>query len=250
MFYKRRLKSRRQERFEIPLLPETVFVDVINTLKVLFGGKCAYCEAPFTGSRDGLDRFRPMHGAIGLQSDYWPDHYWWLADEWNNIYACCEICNKIKGPKFPVIGDRPPVEASWGQLAKEQRLLIDPCADHPAEDLEFLANGMVRPRTNKGDVTIGVLELNRAPLVKARKELAKRIQRRTTALKWLKTLPPNALASLGKPGFAADALRAIQKTHRSHGKHGSALSDLQHAVASTHRTPRLLASSSPRGCRA
>src|SRR5262245_30776343 len=154
-FDRRGLKSRRQERFDIPLLPQAVFVDVINRLKVLFGGKCAYCEAPFTGSHDGLDRYRPMQGAVGLQRDYWSDHYWWLAYEWENIYAACEICNKIKGPKFPVVGDRAPVEASWKELPKEQRLLIDPCADNPAEDLEFLADGMVRPRSTRGDVTIG-----------------------------------------------------------------------------------------------
>ena len=175
-FYSRRLKSRRQERFEIPWLPDPIFKKVMERLKQLFANKCGYCETPFD-TRGGLDRFRPMTGAIGLQRDYWPDHYWWLAYEWRNIYAACEVCNKIKGPKFPVTGDRVKVEASWTELEQEQRLLIDPCRDDPADDLEFLRNGQVQPRSNRGDVTIGVLELNRPALVRARKAVAGRVIR-------------------------------------------------------------------------
>lgn len=166
-FHTRRVASRRQERFEFALLPDTAFEEVLGRLRQLFHDKCAYCETRLLG-QEGLDRFRPKAGALGLKRDFWPDHYWWLAYRWENLYAACAKCNQVKGPKFPVAGKRIRIAAIGKALDREQRLLIDPCLDNPAEDLEFLEDGTVRPRTQKGDVTIGVLELNRSTLVAAR----------------------------------------------------------------------------------
>jgi len=167
----------RQERTSFGLFPEGLFRQVIDDLKALSHGKCAYCEAPFRNPKDSLDRFRPKGGALGLSGDYAPDHYWWLAYDWDNIYPSCAICNKLKGPKFPVEGARAQVGTPLPAI-KEQRLLIDPFADDPMLDLDFLDDGNVRPRSKAGDVSIATFELNRPDLVEARKDVARKTQRR------------------------------------------------------------------------
>ena len=167
----------RQERTSFGLFTEDLFREVTADLKALSHGKCAYCETPFRNPKDSLDRFRPKGGALGLKGDYSPDHYWWLAYDWANIYPSCSICNKLKGPKFPVEGARAPVGTPLSAI-QEQRLLVDPFADNPMVDLDFLDNGNVIPRSKAGDVTIATFELNRPDLVEARRDVAAKTQHR------------------------------------------------------------------------
>src|ERR1019366_8531042 len=100
------------------------------------------------------DHFRPKTGAVGLRRDYSSDHYWWLAYEWANLYPCCKVCDNLKGTKFPVDGKRAPLRAGPAALAREKRLLLDPCQDLPDDHLEFDGLGLVRGRTRKGEITI------------------------------------------------------------------------------------------------
>jgi uncharacterized protein (TIGR02646 family) len=157
-------KKRRQTRFQFtPVYNDASVRDALNTL---FQGKCAYCESQLGPSGEfAVDHFRPETGAVGLRRDYSPDHYWWLAYAWFNLYAVCGFCNSFKGTMFPVKGRRAPPEASLQELQTEERLLLDPCADKPLLHLRFSSSGTVTGVTPLGRRTIAVLALNRRDLV-------------------------------------------------------------------------------------
>jgi uncharacterized protein (TIGR02646 family) len=149
---------------------------VKKDLLAMSSGKCAYCESVLLSSSNGeLDHFRPKGGARGLNNEYAPLHYWWLAYEWANLLIACQVCNsKHKRDLFPLehesrraaIGDKGPA------LRHEGALLIDPVQEDPAEHLEFLPDGTVLPRTKKGEATIRILGLNRIELQAQRKKAA------------------------------------------------------------------------------
>jgi len=122
-----------------------------------------------------VDHFRPKVGAVGLGRDYSPDHYWWLAYEWTNLYLACKACDNLKGTKFPVDGKRAPLEGDKAALSREKRLLLDPCVDLPDDHIAFDEGGLVHGRTRQGAVTIEVLALNRTDLVEGRRSEALKV---------------------------------------------------------------------------
>jgi uncharacterized protein (TIGR02646 family) len=139
-----------------------------------FTSKCAYCES-FLGATHGgdIDHFRPKRGALGLDGSFSDDHYWWLAYEWENIYLACAECNRMKGARFPVTGERAPSGTPHAMLDDiETRLLLDPCADDPEQHLIFLEDGRVASETLQGSTTCDVIGLNRSGLVSARRRAA------------------------------------------------------------------------------
>jgi hypothetical protein len=109
-----------------------------------------------------------------LGSDYAPDHYWWLAFAWDNLYLTCPPCNKHRGPRFPVKGPR--ITGPGDDPNRENCLLLDPCRDDPAEHLRFDASGRVRPLSKRGDVTINLVALNRSELVARRIQTIKMVE--------------------------------------------------------------------------
>ena len=152
--------DRRQRRFDFTVHKHPM---VRNALQELFHGKCAYCETK-AGVWGGLEieHFRPKGGVVRPDGTLLPDHYWWLALEWDNLYLACIQCNRrhrssttVAGAARPEIvgkGDRFPLEdestravvlADWEQLANEKPLLLDPCRDDPTEHLVFLTDGLV-----------------------------------------------------------------------------------------------------------
>lgn len=137
-----------------------------------FHGKCAYCESAIGITADlEIDHFRPKSGATDLKGTASPDHYAWLTLEWLNHYASCPACNRAKRAIFPVEGERAapmtPIEAV---IENERAVLVDPCRDDPRQHFLFSSDGTVRALTERGAATIKILNLNRAPLVSARKE--------------------------------------------------------------------------------
>src|SRR5882762_5570679 len=207
-FYKMPLKVRAQRRFDMYAEAKDVkglFEALMPPLLALFRNKCAFCESPLTRSAaPEAHYFRTPQGAINLAGEKSPDHYWWLAFDWRNVYLACSDCSRTKGQRFPVKGPRAPLEASWEKLKEEAALLLDPCADLPEEHLVFSEEGVVAavhvndlsPRERehfgvptRGEATIDAFALNRRNLIELRAEEAGKF------LAELQTAPATAAGS-------------------------------------------------------
>ncbi|MDO5971428.1 AAA family ATPase [Flavivirga aquimarina] len=141
-----------------------------EAVKHLFNGKCAYCESSIGANDFGdIDLFRPKSGAMNTDGSFDPDHYWWLAYEWNNLYLSCQVCNqRYKRNNFPVKGLR---AAIMGDLSVEDPLLLDPCQyeDFIEQHIGYEKERAI-PLTERGNSTIKILGLNREELLIARKK--------------------------------------------------------------------------------
>src|SRR5262249_13838491 len=63
---------------------------------------CAFRETRVYPADFGVDHFRPKSRALDLDGRVDPDHYWWLAYEWENLYPVCSFCNMSKhGAQLP-----------------------------------------------------------------------------------------------------------------------------------------------------
>jgi hypothetical protein len=173
--------------------------DVVDALRKLFHGKCAYCERAIEkGSRE-VEHYRPK-GGVGD-----PNHpgYWWLAHSWTNLLPTCGPCNKGlrqhvvtvdmtvedverlqaepavkllgKANNFPVGAVR--LTAKSEDHLVEQPRLLDPTRCEPDDYLGWSHASdfsIVTPRSDggqlspEGDATIHCLALNRVGLVEAR----------------------------------------------------------------------------------
>lgn len=156
-----------QRRYQF-LLPEKLRKSIRESLRELFRDRCAYCER--TG-RD-IEHFRPRSRATRLDGSIDPDHYWWLACDWRNLYWACSECNLRKRNLFPIQGQAARPLSSWDELEAEQPLLIDPCVDNPQDHMRFSGDGLVVPLTDRGAATIKILQLNERFLSKARSNQA------------------------------------------------------------------------------
>jgi uncharacterized protein (TIGR02646 family) len=193
-FYQLPEEKRAQRRFDFAKHIRWLRSVVNDALVELFHNKCAFCESPLGAtSRPDLEQFRPKRGAMNLDGQRSPDHYWWLAFDWNNLYPACPACNRTKGARFPVKDNqRAPLEAGWEDLRSEPALLLDPCFDHPGQHLIFSRDGTVaaahvddlspeeRERfgtPTRGQVTIDTFGLNRTALVAERRREAENFLR-------------------------------------------------------------------------
>lgn len=168
-FYRTPQVSRRQRRFYFASMGKSP--GVRDSLDRLFHYKCAYCENLITTENPGnIDTFRPKNGVVDLDGIIYPDHYWWLAYEWENLYLTCEICNQRKGSRFPIRKKRAAPGDRGEALLREDALLLDPCVDYPEEHLVFDESGVVTSATEKGSTTIQILDLNRSSTVNSRAE--------------------------------------------------------------------------------
>ena len=181
-FYAHSISSRLQERAEFN---SEIWDETKPALTQLFHGKCAYCETKIvTSGGPEVNRFRPKGGSINLNKKFDPDHYWWLAYEWFNLYLACPLCHRNKASRFPVLGHRVKVptgtrarlRAPWFQkdLQSEKPLLLDPCERDfdPDKHLLFDAEtGHVAGLTERGNITIEIFEFNRPNLIEGRKRV-------------------------------------------------------------------------------
>jgi uncharacterized protein (TIGR02646 family) len=194
-FYSIPLEQRRQRRFQFRLVRDS---SVRKALDELFHGKCAYCETSVRASSlTDIELYRPKGGVIGASGEHYPDHYWWLANEWTNLYPACIDCNRPRrqntddGPVISGKGGRFPIEdeskraqllAGPEELDAEKPLLLDPCKPDVENYLVFGADGHVYSDHIRGQTTIQVLGLNREPLVEARRAHALVISERFSSL--------------------------------------------------------------------
>jgi len=155
-------QSRSQFRF--PALPELQ----VALFKESYG-KCVYCEQQLRNPKlMQVDHFRPIQNIISNHGHRSDQHYFWLAYDWDNLFAACPRCNMSKGAKFPIAGS-PAVEHTQDDLDRIERpLLLNPARCTPEVHLQFHPNGHVQPKTIEGDYTISILKLNRSELTEFR----------------------------------------------------------------------------------
>jgi uncharacterized protein (TIGR02646 family) len=169
-YYKQPAEKRAQEKFKF-LTEIYVNDEVKSALRELFSNKCAYCESKL--EEDAffvIDHFRPMSSSMGLKGDISPEHYFWLAYEWENLYPSCETCSISKGSRFPIsAAQRADIGTLGEDLLDEKPMLLDPCWDYPEDHLVFNESGLIASDTDRGKITIEVFGLNRPQLVEARK---------------------------------------------------------------------------------
>ncbi len=128
---------------------------VLNELKKLYHGKCAYCEQK--SETLYIDHYRP------------PNKYLWLKNEWSNLLPVCSECDKAKKDSFPLNGKQitiPPrnkkdYHANSKYLLSEQPLILHPEVDTVENHFYFEKNGVIQGFTEKGRKTISALNLYR-----------------------------------------------------------------------------------------
>lgn len=145
-----------------------------NLLK-LFHNKCAYCETKILEAGT-LDNFRPK------------SIYPILTYHISNLLPACPTCNMSKGGKFPIKG-KVDSEQVHLDVDQEQYMLLNPYVDDPNEHLNFEANGIINPLTERGAITIEILNLNRPTLVAARHESIEKLKRNISTLEAIKKSP-------------------------------------------------------------
>ena len=153
-----------------------------------FSGKCAYCESNISADQPGdVEHFRPKGGIVDENDKpvYLLDKngnrisnpdgtsklhpgYYWLAYSWQNLLPSCAQCNRPnKRTRFPVKGFR---ADSPGNETKEDPLLLHPLVDDPSEHFSIKhKRGVLVDKTEKGKISMKLLDLNRAGLLEERK---------------------------------------------------------------------------------
>jgi uncharacterized protein (TIGR02646 family) len=138
---------------------------VLAKLKLLYHGKCAYCETKT--DKLSIDHYRPI------------SKYWWLKNNWSNLLPVCDECKKVKGDKFPIMGERKEFQseglednnANSEYLLSEKPQIIHPEVDTSENHFYFDENGIIYGNTEKGKKNINILSLNRQILLDNRKSL-------------------------------------------------------------------------------
>ena len=132
-------------------------------------GKCVYCEQQLRSpALMQVDHFRPIQNVIGSHGHRFDQHYFWLAYDWDNLFATCPQCNMSKGAKFPIAGTPAPAHTRVDLDAIERPLLLNPARCDPEVHLHFHPNGHVQHKTIEGEYTISILKLNRSELIEFR----------------------------------------------------------------------------------
>ncbi len=140
---------------------------VKSALKTAQHGKCAYCEAVFSGNASGdVEHFRPKgysQQSKGAAKVY--PGYYWLAYTWSNLLYTCELCNRpVKRNLFPLKDPATRARRSTDALTTEEPLLIDPTGpDDPRNHIRFRYN---KPYgiTERGRMTVTTMGLDRVQM--------------------------------------------------------------------------------------
>lgn len=167
--------SKKRRRQKTPRVQVSLLRPYKPHLHKLFYGKCAFCENTIGLKEMDIVWFRPKSDALGMKGQTDPEHYWWLAYEWDNLYAACRECGRHKGNRFPVRGGRAKKQATGEALKEEKRLLLDPCDARPFIPLSFEPTGKVVGNIERAQVTIDVFALNRGTLIRARRRVAEKV---------------------------------------------------------------------------
>lgn len=134
-------------------------------------GKCCFSEARFVADEAHVEHFRPK-GRI----DSWPNGpyiypgYYWLAYEYSNLFFCKSILNSShKRNYFPLV-DEALRNRSHLDTNVEASVLINPAEEDPRDHIRFV-NEEIKGITDRGKLTINILNLRHPQLYEARREI-------------------------------------------------------------------------------
>ena len=147
---------------------------VKQSLLVAQKGKCAFCESKFEHIAFGdVEHFRPKGGWIQAEGDTLTrPGYYWLAYDWGNLFASCQICNQqFKRNLFPLSDPLTRARSHHDDLTSELCLLLDPSADQPELHIGFRQEyPFPLNASERGDVTIRTFGLDREELNEMRRD--------------------------------------------------------------------------------
>ena len=145
---------------------------VKDVLRKAQNGKCCFCEGkigPFAAA--DVEHYRPK-GAVRQdeKSRAVLPGYFWLAYSWENLYWCCQVCNRSnKRDLFPLNDPAKRARSPADNLAEEEPLILDPGGlDDPREHIGFHQEVVV-DLTEEGRNTIQFIRLDRPELEEARR---------------------------------------------------------------------------------
>lgn len=145
--------------------------DIKDQLKLIYHGKCAYCETP--AEQMVVEHYRPKRGG-----------YYWLAFSWDNLLLACPKCNEYKGDSFPVLRGRVAYDSSRDEISQihqlgalydniEMPLVVNPERALPTEinSIFFNREGQIFSNNTRMQQTITTCKLDRKALCESRKKV-------------------------------------------------------------------------------
>ena len=144
---------------------------VKDTLRKVQHKKCCFCEGQFEAfAAADVEHYRPK-GAVQQDenSSRLIPGYYWLAYSWDNLYWCCQVCNREnKKNFFPLANPTKRARSHTDDIATEKPLILNPGGpEDPRRHIKF-RDAIAVGSTKAGRKTIEILGLNRDPLVDER----------------------------------------------------------------------------------
>ena len=133
--------------------------------------KCCFCEGKFEAFAPAdVEHYRPKGASRQDQKSQrnYPGYYW-LAYSWDNLYWCCEVCNRYsKNDFFPLANPGERARCHSDDIAIEKELILNPGGqDDPLCHIRFQEEVAVGV-TKAGLTTIEFVDLNRLTLTEER----------------------------------------------------------------------------------
>ncbi len=153
---------------------------VKDTLRTVQHGKCCFCEGRFEAfAAADVEHYRPK-GAVqqDKNSSRLIPGYYWLAYSWDNLYWCCQVCNRNnKKNYFPLANPRRRARSHTDDIANERPLILNPGGqEDPCCHIKF-RDEIAVGSTKAGRKTIEIVGLNRVTLVEERLTRLKELRR-------------------------------------------------------------------------
>lgn len=105
--------------------------------------KCCFCERK-TEIGD-IEHLRPKSAYQQKEGESLSKPgYYWLAYEWENLFFCCEKCNRsYKRNLFPLADESKRAKSHLDNINREEPLFINPEKENPEEFIKFIG---IQPR--------------------------------------------------------------------------------------------------------
>lgn len=136
-----------------------------SALQAIYHNKCGFCERTLLDASNFSSETQIVDNQFTIEHYRPKSKYWWLGDEWTNLFPLCWRCNNKKDDTFLVVNTaqqannfaNPPYSASLcidrhkcnitsSDLETEAPLLLNPEVDIPEFFLEINQHGKVLPK--------------------------------------------------------------------------------------------------------